>query len=221
MSIESRTLPDSAREPELVPSARIRGLVALFLRGGLGFVLLNAGLLGYVAQSKSGGTSFGSNAWMAGNSGPGGVNVFFGAIPFLGIVLGVALILGFLTTVAAIGTFLLLLSLPCLRTIDLLINPNGPYGMNVSPQSIVEQTMVGAILSLLLMMTGAVLWFSPRASNPYSVDALMFPPPVERSPYDPRLSSPAPLPEALPSQGPAAYISPAIQAEIESRTTGY
>src|SRR5262245_59150440 len=89
-------LPD-----DYAPGPRLRSLIALVLRAGLGFQVLNAGMTGFLHKSLTGGTGpLGSTVFARMGVYPGSEGAY-PYLPYVEVVVGLALLLGFLTTVAA------------------------------------------------------------------------------------------------------------------------
>src|SRR4051794_19471838 len=104
---------------------RYRYFLALFLRTGLGLHFLNVGLFGFLILSQMGGlggaTPYGQNyAQVLGV--PSGMEALYQILPFIQIAVGLALILGFMTTPAAVVAAALVLLHPVMQTFSLLIN---------------------------------------------------------------------------------------------------
>src|ERR1700733_7296776 len=91
------------------PGRTIRIWVTLLLRLGIGFSLLSTGLAGYYGLQAGGG--MGGGPWGRGAS-LSMLDQFMSGLPYLAIGLGLALILGFLTTASAIGAGFFSLILP-------------------------------------------------------------------------------------------------------------
>jgi hypothetical protein len=154
------------------PGRSIRIWVALLLRLGLGLSLLSTGLSGYFGLRAGGG--------MAGGPWGGGPSLsmldpFMSGLPYLAIGLGLALILGFLTTASAIGAGLYGLVLPIFAIIQ-TVTMGATGGFNVGGRfgnvQFFEMMMATSLPNLLT--NAAMIWLSPLENNPYSVDALIF-----------------------------------------------
>src|SRR5262245_30067472 len=93
--------PLAPTPPAHDPGPRVRSLVALILRTGLGLQLLNSGLTGflYVNMGRNLRPGMGGAFERFGIS-PGSEEMFR-AVPYVQIVIGLALLLGFMTTLAA------------------------------------------------------------------------------------------------------------------------
>jgi hypothetical protein len=170
MSLE---IPRNASPAERNP--RFLYFLAFVLRVGLGLSLLNLGLLGYVFQSQMGG-GVGANPYTQMYSQVLGIvpgtEAFHQVRPYAQIAIGLALILGFMTTPAAAAAAVLILLTPLMQTISLLMNGgmiNRNMMMGMPMQSVVS---TGETSSLLLV--AIVLWLSPVRMNPWSLDGLMF-----------------------------------------------
>jgi uncharacterized membrane protein YphA (DoxX/SURF4 family) len=148
--MSSTGLAESPEEPELL----VRSLAVLLLRCGLGVNLLNSGLIGYMIMR---------------NGAPGSTTYL---VPYVQIFLGIALILGLFTTVAAVGAGLLMIVQPLIQTITMLSGgfPGNPFGRGPAAFQWFAESMT---LGNLLVAT-AVLWLSARARNPWSLDNVIF-----------------------------------------------
>ena len=156
------------RPNELNP--RFHYFVAFFLRVGLGLSLLNAGLMGYVLSRNGGGM----NPFTQSMSVIPGTEPLFDLVPYLQIVVGLALILGFFTTVAAAAAGMLTLLHPLAQTVALLAGGgiSARPGMFRFDPSFISLLALGNAPTFLL--TAAVLWLSSVRNNPWSLDGLMF-----------------------------------------------
>ncbi len=154
------------------PGPSVRRWVALLLRLGIGLSLLNTGLAGYIGAARGGP---GMNAGMPGIA-PPGMEALFSALPYVTIALGLALILGFLTTASAVASGFYSLMTPLFMTIRIVSSgaaigwPNPAGGLG------------DPFLGMLMMTTGltgllpqaALIWLSPLENHPYSIDALIY-----------------------------------------------
>jgi hypothetical protein len=171
-------MADSTTEPTPMgqimrdPGRAIRCWIALFLRLGIGLSMLSTGLAGYFSQQ---GRVFGGGGIWGQGVLSSGLEPFFAAIPYLAIGIGLALILGFLTTASAIASAFFSLLAPILMIIQ-IIGAGSSGGMNMGgrwgndPFSAMMMSMV--LISLLPQ--AALIWFSPLEYHPYSIDALIF-----------------------------------------------
>ena len=209
----SATAQPAATDP-LTPGPRTRSLIALVLRLGLGIHLLNVGLTGFLFLTMQGG-----------GGPPGRSGVYPGTegalmyLPYLQIVIGLALVLGFLTNVAAGLAALVALAPGVAEMVVLLtIGPStNPYAR--SDSFFMSVLSGGGAANVLL--TVAVVWFSQPAVNAWSLDALMF---ARRpNPVRPRARGPIPDPlggvwRELPDDGrggPAVAFDPELALEGE------
>jgi hypothetical protein len=172
------------------PNLRIKQLAVLLLRVGLGINLLNEGLMGYLTVKM--------------NAGAVGLPT---VLPYVQIAIGVALILGFVTTMAATCAGVLVLFHPLVQTLALFGGTYNPFGRGpfALQANLAQVSSTGNLL-----ITAAVLWFSSPGQNPWSLDAMVFgrrasvressraaAPPMEQPP------EPAPS----PGQRTAAFLS--------------
>lgn len=136
---------------------RIKDLVVVLLRAGLGVHLLNDGVLAYLRLRAFGPA----------------VNVqnIHSALPVLQIVLGLAVILGIFTTAATLAAGLFILANPLVQTAILAGGGAGPAARG--PWGLVPFSDQGSASQLL--MAAAVLWFSTPGRNPWSLDRMVFP----------------------------------------------
>ena len=150
-----RSREGSAPNPLGSLDARVFYFLALFLRVGLGLGLLNSGLVGFHIQQAGGGSPF---LQMFGAI-PGG-DPIFQFIPYLQMIVGLALVLGFFTTVAAVAAAVLSLIQPFSQTVGLLAGGmvamrQGPFRFDPSMASLFS---IGGTSTLLL--NAVVLWLS-------------------------------------------------------------
>ncbi len=145
----------------LDPGPRIRQLVATMLRLAVGLSLFGAGLARFLRLRLGN--------QVPGMAMPGSADPFMSGMAFVQIGLGLALILGFLITVAALGSCLVLLATPAYQIFAELTMGSGAANLN-------EPYLVSVILMLPILMvpSALVLWLSPVANHPWSVDALIF-----------------------------------------------
>jgi hypothetical protein len=121
--------------------------------------------------------------------GPGaGYDLFLGLLPYVQIALGLALVLGFFTTYAAIAAGLVLMAEPAAQTVALLAQglPGGQRGpmLNLSIFTAMESSRV--------LLTAAVAWLAAGGDDALSLDSLVF---VRRA----RQGPDAPEPGAAPT----------------------
>ena len=181
------------------PGRMIRCWVALLLRVGIGLSLLSMGLASYFGMQ---GGRAGGNMWGQGPS-MSMLDPFLSGLPYLAIGLGLALILGFLTTAAAIGAGFFSLILPLFAVIQIIgsggyggINPGGRWGNDQFFSMMLSMSLPN------LLPHAAMIWLSPLENHPYSVDALIF----GRNELEPAAPSPAPTPAPEPEPVPEATI---------------
>jgi hypothetical protein len=146
-------------------------MVAVLLRVGLGVNLLNGGLLGYLAARRGGGGIGSSLAWstLLGPAAVAGVLEHDLLVPFVQVTVGLALILGFLTVVAAVAAGFLVLSGPIFQTLAILSSSQPTGNLDMAMHALIT---TGSINPLILV--AAVLWLSPVEGTPWSLDALIF-----------------------------------------------
>jgi uncharacterized membrane protein YphA (DoxX/SURF4 family) len=153
------------------PGRATRCWVALFLRIGVGLSLLSIGLAGYFGQR---GATMGAGAWGQ-NFGMGGLDPFFSAIPYLAIGLGLALILGFLTTASAIGAAFFSLLMPAFAIVQ-IVSMGASGGMmrggGWGNDPFLVMMMAMSLPNMIPM--AALIWLSPLENHPHSIDALIF-----------------------------------------------
>jgi uncharacterized membrane protein YphA (DoxX/SURF4 family) len=176
------------------PGRSIRIWVTLLLRLGIGLSLLSTGLTGYFGMHTGGG--MGSGLWGPGTS-LSMLDPFMSGLPYLAIGLGLALILGFLTTAAAIGAGFFSLIIPIFAIIQTAM-AGSAGGFNMRGQWANEQFLAMMMTMSLpnLLTNAAMIWLSPLENNPISVDALIF----GRNEMEPEsFPTPAPIPTPEPS----------------------
>ncbi len=163
----------------------------MLLRLGIGLSLLSTGLAGYFGL-QAGGMRMGGGPWGGGAS-LSMLDPFMSGLPYLAIGLGLALILGFLTTASAIGAGFFSLILPIFVIIQ-TVSMGSTGGFNMGGRWGNDQFLAMMMSSSLpnLLTNAAMIWLSPLENNPFSVDALIFGR-NELEPIDPR---PEPIPEA-------------------------
>ncbi|WP_435009968.1 DoxX family membrane protein [Tundrisphaera lichenicola] len=160
------------------PGRGIRVLVALLLRLAIGITLLNTGLMSYL-NARGAGMGLNSGINIVGFN---GFDPLLTAIPYLSIGLGLALILGFLTTPTAVGAGFFTLLTPLLTTVAILASgmsgggvPRGfSNGFGGNPFD--SMALMFGMSSFLpgLIPNLVLIWLSPLENHPYSVDALIF-----------------------------------------------
>jgi uncharacterized membrane protein YphA (DoxX/SURF4 family) len=159
------------------PGHGIRVLVALLLRFGIGISLLNIGLMGYMNVRVPGA---GMGLSIPGGGFPG-LDPLMSAIPYLAIGLGLALILGFLTTPTSVAAAFFGLLTPLMTTVAIISNGMAGVGGMGTPgrfggDPFQFMTMLLGMSSYLpsLIPQIALIWLSPLENHPYSIDALIF-----------------------------------------------
>jgi uncharacterized membrane protein YphA (DoxX/SURF4 family) len=171
------------------PSPRLRSLIALVLRLGLGLQVFNAGLIGYVQQGAPGGPGrFGMNSLVRLGIYPGSEPVAQ-FVPYVQIVVGLALMVGFLTAVAAVAAAFLAL-FPSIAEAFIL----STSGLNLDPfqrQNAETMAAMNGAMAANLLLIAAVLWFSHASGNAWSLDGLMFARGASGEARDGRGSAPA------------------------------
>ncbi len=160
------------------PGRTICFWVAGFLRVGIGLSLLTTGLEAYFIQK----TSFNSTQGMIQGLGDWTIAIdpLLASLPYLAIGLGVALIVGFLTTASSIiaafysliGVITVLIAVLCSRA---QVTSYNPIGVTISPYA----NMVMSMSMVNLIPYAALIWLSPIENHPISVDALIFGQPRE------------------------------------------
>lgn len=175
------------------PGRSLRIWVALLLRLGIGLSLLSTGLSGYFGLQAGGMRMGGGGPWGGGIPSLSVLDPFVSGLPYLAIGLGLALILGFLTTASAIGAGFFNLIMPVFGIVQTIamgtmggVNMGGRFG-NFQ----FFEMMMGMGASNLLA-NAALIWLSPLENNPFSVDALIF----GRNEIEPVEPMPARIPEA-------------------------
>lgn len=169
--IASRTEPTTLGLLGLDPGRAIRLWVAFLLRVGTGLALLSVGLAGYFGAR---GRGPGAGPWWPGPS-SGMLDPFLSGMPYLAMGLGLALILGFLTTTSAIGATLYGLLTPIFGIVQ-VIAAGSLNGFNMGNQFGNDQylIMMTSIHLPNLLTNVATIWLSPLENHPYSIDALIF-----------------------------------------------
>jgi uncharacterized membrane protein YphA (DoxX/SURF4 family) len=182
----------------LDPGPNIRSLVAVLLRFGLGLTLLKRGVVDYLSLNSSISPGFFASRVPI----PIDLEPYFQYLAYTEMALGLALILGFFTTAAAVLAGCLQLITPLLQTVVAMTTQFvQARGMNVS---VILSLYEGSGASNLLVVA-AVIWFSPVASNPWSLDRLIFVPRAQPAPATSASSAPADTPGA--EGGPAEPAS--------------
>ena len=178
------------------PGRSIRLWVTFLLRLGIGLSLLSTGLSGYFGLRMSGGVAWGRAPSYS------MLDPFMSGLPYLAIALGLALVLGFLTTASAIGAGFYSLILPVFAIVQtVMMGSNGgvPFGGRFGNAQYFEMMLSTSLPNLLT--NAAMIWLSPLENNPYSIDALIF----GREEMEP--VAPRPGPFAGPSE-PMTEVAP-------------
>jgi uncharacterized membrane protein YphA (DoxX/SURF4 family) len=193
-------IPSTSAIPD--PGPRVRGLVALALRLGLGLTLLRRGIVNYLSLSST----ISPGPFVQRVPIPIDLELYFQYLAYAEMALGLALVLGFFTTAAAVLAACLQLVTPLVQTVFTMTTQFGQgRGMGVS--AVLGLYEASAASNLLLV--AAVLWFSPVASNPWSLDRLIF---VPRTPTaSPATDGPS-VPEPGPAEPPAEAPEPGSRA---------
>jgi uncharacterized membrane protein YphA (DoxX/SURF4 family) len=194
------------------PGPRIRHLIVLLLRSGLGMSLLNSGLFGYLGMGRGG------VALVGGLRMPVTPDPAFAILPVVEIGLGMALLLGLFTTTAALVAGFLFLLAPLLQLI--LVLGSGFQGNPNSVAFLSLQDILAAGTTSNLLLVAAIMWLSPVGTNPWSLDSLLFardearqvstetntsaaaPAEEPAKGDDPPKEPPAPTPTAAPAPAP-------------------
>jgi hypothetical protein len=149
------------------------GFIAFLFRGTLGLGLLNAGLFSYQAL-KVGAAPWnvlGRNPYMRMTT-YGGAAMYYHSLPYVQIVLGLALVLGFMTTYAAVGTGLVLLFDSMIQSVMLVaVGLPGNQGMM---GGLAANNVLMSGLATAVLLTAGLIWLSASGCNPWSLDALVF-----------------------------------------------
>jgi uncharacterized membrane protein YphA (DoxX/SURF4 family) len=204
------TIPSTSALPD--PGLKVRALVALLLRVGLGLTLLKRGVVEYLSLSSS----ISPGMFATRMPIPIDMELYFRYLAYVEMALGLALSLGFFTTGATVLAACLQLITPLVQTV-----------VTMSTQFVQARGMnVSAVLGLYegsgasnLLLVAAVLWFSPVASNPFSLDRLIFVPrepsaaPGTASPATPGISGSDPGPAEPPEPGSRARAFTANRGE--------
>lgn len=148
------------------PGRTIRVWVTLLLRLGIGLSLLGSGLAGY----------FGATAALgpAGRSSVPMLDPFLSGLPYLAIVIGLALILGFLTTASAIAAGFFALIPLAFSMVQFAISGGAGTSNFAGRWGIDYLTTMGLTGVSNLLTNATLIWLSPLENNPFSVDAMIF-----------------------------------------------
>lgn len=158
------------------PSPPARAAITLLLRLGLGLPMLNTGVGTYLAIQGSGGMFPGSGSrnpyWFQDTGVFPGAEGVLTVLPYVQIVVGLALVLGFLTTLAAFLAGVLSLTLPLSQAFVLMVI-GYPYNRGIRDAFFVPtQTYTGNAVTLMLSVL--TMWLASAGENRWSLDALMF-----------------------------------------------
>ncbi len=167
------------------PGTKLLPYLSLFVRLAIGLSLLDIGL---ATIMSSGPSPFGGPpGWPPGGwGGPGassgfpGVGLLVFVLPYAALAIGVGLVFGIFTTVAALMACGLALVFPVLLTLHMVImggintnammmTPFGPGGFG--PEAGLTLLLIGLGITPGLV---ALVLLSPPSINRFSVDALMF-----------------------------------------------
>ena len=185
-------VPPSGIEPD----PRTRHLIALLLRAGLGMNLLNSGLLSYLGSRSGFGALAGLPTVMP-------IDPITQGLALIQIVIGLALVLGLFTTIAALVSGLIVLFAPMGQMLLLLTGGFGGSPFANPRYGLPDMSLTGTTNQLLLV--AAILWLSSPESNPWSLDRLFFAPrrrPVEPPAPPPVADEKTPAPESEPAPRP-------------------
>jgi uncharacterized membrane protein YphA (DoxX/SURF4 family) len=171
-------LPEPSRSPTSGllgpdPGRSIRIWVTMLLRLGIGLSLLSTGLAGYFDFAMRPGGATGPGGLFAQGNALSMLDPFLSGLPYLAIGLGLALILGFLTTASSIGAGFFSLILPIFAVIHIVATGSARGGLTGPWGNDPFLSMLSTSLPNLLT-NAAMIWLSPLENNPFSVDALIF-----------------------------------------------
>ena len=223
-NVESSATPlESAPAPAAVPLPGpppwVRWMVALLLRMGLGVSLLNGGLLGFLSARRGGRPPAlpgppcsDRRPWRARFE-----NDLL--VPFVQIAIGLALILGFFTVIAAVLAGFLIVSGPIFQFLAILSNSGTTVSADLPMQVLVTTGSIN-----LLLLVAAVLWLTPMEGTPWSLDALIFAHrrlrsarpsahPATAPPDDARRCPTHPRPRSAPFAGNEQVAGPLLDAQ--------
>jgi uncharacterized membrane protein YphA (DoxX/SURF4 family) len=181
-------------EPEVPPwvrgpSLRVRSLITLLFRLGLGLHLLNSGVTGFYMNQLSGTRSMGWSPPNARGMIYPGTEVLYQVLPYVEIVTALALLLGFLTTVAAALAAIEALAPLLFRSVVLLLGGLNTNVVNVyGPDPMGFEALTCGTTFLTLIVASALIWLSGSRCNIWSLDEQMF---ASRRALPPRGQSPA------------------------------
>ena len=200
-TLQTEPSPRGLLGPNPDPGRMIRCWSAFLLRVGIGLSLLGSGLASYFGMQA------GRSGVMLGGMGASTsmLDPFMSGLPYLAIGLGLALILGFLTTVAAIGAGFFSLIAPVMMILQ-IVSAGGMGGFNMGGRwgndPFLNMMMTMTLPNLLVHAT--MIWLSPLENHPYSVDALIF----ARNELEPA----PPRPELMPT--PETEPMPEVTIQI-------
>jgi uncharacterized membrane protein YphA (DoxX/SURF4 family) len=168
-------------------------MVAVLLRLGLGINLLNGGLIGYLAVRQGVTASGVSWSTILGPAAVAGALHNDLLVPVFQIAIGLALVLGFFTPIAAVLAGILVLAGPVFHFLAILSTSSLSSRSALSTQVMVS---TGSMNQLLLV--AAVLWLTPIDGTPWSLDYVIF---AHRRPRPE--PDPAPGADAGPLESPS------------------
>jgi uncharacterized membrane protein YphA (DoxX/SURF4 family) len=145
----------------------LRYWMAGFLRIGIGLMMINTGLEEFFIRN---GAMGGRNGW-GNNASLWALDPILATLPYFEIGLGLALILGFLTTVAAIGSAFLSLT-STLITMFAIVSQMGSALLNQGWRFGQGESFSPSLVNLLPY--ALMIWLSPLDNNPISIDTLIF-----------------------------------------------
>ncbi|MFO0908457.1 MAG: DoxX family protein [Isosphaeraceae bacterium] len=158
------------------PSLAARSSISLMLRLALGVQLLNGGISNfYIGQwIRGAGSSSGFGTYAQTGVFPG-TEVAYSVLPFVQMAIGLAVLLGFFTSVAALLAGISA-SLPMLlQTFALLGADIQPSGLGFrGVEQIITQTIMGCVMALNVLIASGLIWFAGSGWNAWSLDTLMF-----------------------------------------------
>lgn len=161
----------------LRPSRPTLALIALILRCGLGVQLMTVGVGGFLYNASRQYTNPSVTQEMGNALGyfPG-LEATSLVVPYIQIVVGLALVLGFLTAYAAAVAVFLTLFPVVAQVMSVLVTGLQPHqGRN--QEFFLSGALSGGTAAKLLLASAAV-WFAPATVNVWSLDVLMFRPRV-------------------------------------------
>ncbi|MGE3818882.1 MAG: hypothetical protein AB7I30_05560 [Isosphaeraceae bacterium] len=163
--------------PFPTPDARTRNVVTLLLRLGVGLPLLNSGLKGFwmVRSGRSSPFGTGSSASFVSITGMDGIYLF---LPYAEIVIGLAVLVGFLT-IAAVAASVALSLLPMLLYALAMITSGGAidsFGPRGNVYYAIEDALTRSGSTGTLLVGVVLIWLASVGWNGWSLDGMMFQP---------------------------------------------